>query len=187
MRMSARALLAQSMRDVVRVTALLFKNDAAWIDSGLSLRLVSTANSGVSFPFFAAAGSNVSAVDDVPDGTYVIYAKTTPNATTLGPTRTYFGTITVSGENVTIPLHYYSVTLTAGVGIIQSNLVGGVAWIVKGGLRNIRATNAVKEGYQWANWTNTDDGTVFSTAQTGLSLSGISREYRLTANAVPVS
>lgn len=187
MRMSARALLAQSMRDVVRVTVLLFKNDAAWIDSGLSLRLVSTANSGVSFPFFAAAGSHVYAVDDVPDGTYVVYAKTTSDAANPGNTKNYFGTITVDGADVTKALHYYSVTLTAGVGIIQSKLVGGVAWIVKGGYRNVRATNAVKEGYQWANWTNTDDGTVFSTAQTGLSLSGISREYRLTANAVPVS
>ena len=40
---------------------------------------------------------------------------------------------------------------------------------------------------QWSNWTNTADGSVFTTTQSGVSLSKISKEYNLIANATRYS
>jgi hypothetical protein len=176
-------LTANAVPKTYTVTVSLNKNDAPWNDSNLTAYLQNSSNSALKYPMTAVAGTNTYTVSSVPNGTYVVYIPQTAGSAP-GSTQRLAGTLTVSNANASKTLNYYSVTLIGGTGINQSKLTGGIDWIIAGGSRRIGAASAVMENYQWGNWTNAD-GSFFSATQSNLSIAGISKEYRLTANAVP--
>ena len=71
----------------------------------------------------ANAGTNTYTASSIPNGTYIVYAPTTNGGNPVS-TKTYAGTVTVSNADAAKTLNYYSITLTAGVGINPSNQGG---------------------------------------------------------------
>ena len=167
---------ATSDMDMYTVTVNVKKNDAAWKDSGLPVKLVLKNDTSVQYTLSTVSGTSSYSSSAIPSGIYVVYTKTATGGNQIS-TESYVGTLTVAGANVSKTINYYSVTLRNGSGI--SGTTGSINWIIEGGQRSINAT--ILASHNWAKWTNTSDGSDFITTQ-NYTIKNIHQAYDLTAN-----
>lgn len=165
-------------------TLTAYKNNTEWktaAKDGFSAKAYNV-NTKESFTLKNTDGTG-KYVGQLPIGTYAIYSPLTKGGS-VANSQNYVGTYTVSGTGQTGRIDYYSVTLTAGTGIDKTKLTGGITWIIKKGTRTISATSAVIPGYKWVNWTNSSDGSLYSSTNK-VTISKISKAVSLKANAAP--
>ena len=152
------------------------KDGSAWDASGIKVDLYQSGSSKKSVTVSSGSVANFSVI---PNGTYDVYAgKSSGAKTTLIDTGL---DVTVSGNDPTGTINYYTVTLNKGTGVSAVTGAGTYLYMNAGTQQDIAIDATVASGYTWKTWTKTA-GTNLATYTAGTK----SQSVKLGAGAVTI-